>query len=46
MQQLAAQAGNVCGFRLYVHKNNTRAQEVYRTLGMQETEYMVFEDML
>ena len=46
VQQLAAQAGNVCGFRLYVHKNNTRAQEVYRTLGMQETEYMVFEDML
>ncbi len=46
VQQLAAHAGNVCGFRLYVHKDNTRAQEVYRTLGMHETEYLVFEDML
>ena len=46
VQALAAQAGNVCGFRLYVHKNNTRAQEVYRTLGMHETEYLLFEDML
>ena len=46
VQELAAQAGNVCGFRLYVHRSNTRAQEVYRTLGMQETEYLVFEDML
>lgn len=46
VQELAAQAGNVCGFRLYVHKSNTRAQEVYRTLGMHETEYLVFEDML
>ena len=45
VQQLAAHAGNVCGFRLYVHKDNTRAQEVYRTLGMHETEYLVFEDM-
>ena len=46
VQELAAQAGNVCGFRLYVHKGNTRAQEVYRTLGMNETEYLIFEDML
>ena len=46
VQALAAQAGNVCGFRLYVHKSNTRAQEVYRTLGMHETEYLIFEDML
>ena len=46
VRELAAQAGNVCGFRLYVHKGNTRAQEVYRSLGMQETEYLLFEDML
>ena len=42
----AAQAGNVCGLRLYVHKDNRRAQEVYRNLGMEETAYLVFEDML
>ena len=43
---LAAQAGNVCGLRLYVHKDNRRAQEVYRNLGMEETAYLVYEDML
>ncbi len=46
VKELAAQAGNVCGLRLYVHKGNTRAQEVYRNLGMEETAYLVYEDML
>ena len=46
VKALAAQAGNVCGLRLYVHKDNRRAQEVYRNLGMEETAYLVFEDML
>jgi ribosomal protein S18 acetylase RimI-like enzyme len=45
-EELAAQAGNVCGFRLYVHQSNLRAQEVYRNLGMQQTEYLVYEDLL
>ena len=46
VKALAAQAGNVCGLRLYVHKDNRRAQEVYRNLGMEETAYLVYEDML
>lgn len=46
VKELAAQAGNICGFRLYVHRSNTRAQEVYRSLGMEETQYLVYEDML
>ena len=46
VRELAAAAGNVCGFRLYVHRDNTRAQEVYRSLGMEETKYLLFEDML
>lgn len=46
IKELAAQAGNVCGFRLYVHKGNARAQEVYRSLGMEETAYLIYEDML
>ena len=46
VRELAAQAGNVCGFRLYVHKSNARAQETYRNLGMEETAYLVFEDMV
>ncbi len=45
-KELAAKAGNVCGFRLYVHRSNTRTQEVFRILGMEETEYLLFEDML
>lgn len=45
-EALAADAGNVCGFRLYVHRSNTRAQEVYRSLGMEETPYLVYEDLL
>ena len=43
---LAAADGNVCGFRLYVHKDNARAQEVYRSLGMEQTPYLIFEDLL
>ena len=46
VRELAARAGDVCGFRLYVHKGNARAQEVYRSLGMEETAYIVYEDML
>lgn len=46
VRALAAREGNVCGFRLYVHKGNARAQEVYRSLGMEETAYLVYEDLL
>ena len=46
VRALAAREGNVCGFRLYVHKGNARAQDVYRSLGMEETAYLVYEDML
>ena len=46
VRALAAREGNVCGFRLYVHKGNARALEVYRSLGMEETAYLVYEDMV
>ena len=36
--------GNVCGFRLYVEKENTHAQKVYAKLGMAETYYLMFEE--
>ena len=39
----AAETGNVCGFRLYVEKENEHAQEVYKKLGMEETYYLMFE---
>jgi ribosomal protein S18 acetylase RimI-like enzyme len=34
---------DVCGLRLYVEHENTRAQEVYRRLGMQAARYRFFE---
>jgi ribosomal protein S18 acetylase RimI-like enzyme len=33
----------VCGFRLYVERENAAAQAVYRAIGMQETRYRVYE---
>ncbi len=45
VREMASQAGHVCGFRLYVQKGNTRAQEVYRNLGMEASDYVVFEDL-
>ena len=46
VKERAAAAGNVCGFRLYVEKENERAQAVYKKLGMEETYYRMFEEML
>lgn len=35
--------GDVCGLRLYVEKDNARAQAAYNKLGMSETDYLLFE---
>jgi ribosomal protein S18 acetylase RimI-like enzyme len=44
IEELARQQGGaVCGLRLYVEIHNRRAQETYRSCGMQETAYRVFE---
>ena len=40
----AAGAG-ACGLRLYVERDNVRAQATYTALGMQETHYRMFEEM-
>ena len=40
----AERAGNVCGFRLYVEKENERAQRVYEKVGMEQTYYLMFEE--
>lgn len=34
---------SVCGLRLYVERDNLRAQATYRALGMDETHYRLFE---
>jgi hypothetical protein len=36
---------NVCGFRLYVEKENVTAQKTYGSLGMAETDYLMFEEL-
>ena len=43
VEKMAGEAGNVCGIRLYVEKENARAQGAYRQMGMQETAYQVYE---
>jgi ribosomal protein S18 acetylase RimI-like enzyme len=45
VQELAASDPRVCGFRLYVERENERAQETYRKLGMKETRYLVYEEL-
>ena len=41
---LASERGGVCGFRLYVEKQNLHAQKVYEQLGMNETYYLAYEE--
>jgi ribosomal protein S18 acetylase RimI-like enzyme len=45
VQSLAAEKPNVCGFRLYVERENLTAQKTYASLGMQETHYNIFESL-
>jgi len=44
VKELAADAGNVCGFRLYVETENTHAQNVYDGVGMQRSHYVMYEE--
>ncbi len=44
VKSMATQARNVCGFRLYVEKENEKAQRVYEKLGMDRTYYLMYEE--
>ena len=44
VKERAAEAGNVCGFRLYVENDNTNAQKVYEAVGMQSSHYLMYEE--
>jgi len=46
VRDLAQQDGGVCGFRLYVERNNQKAQDTYLSLGMHETHYKIFEEKI
>lgn len=45
VQDLAAADPQVCGFRLYVEKDNVVAQQAYAALGMAATDYLVYEEL-
>ncbi len=41
--EMAREDGGVCGVRLYVERENVRAMETYRALGMARAHYEMFE---
>lgn len=45
VQELAAADPQVCGFRLYVEKDNLVAQQTYTGLGMAATDYLIYEQL-
>jgi ribosomal protein S18 acetylase RimI-like enzyme len=45
VKELAEQEPAVCGFRLYVERDNVTAQKTYQSLGMVETDYKLFEEL-
>src|SRR5215204_6347209 len=46
VKKAAGEKEDVCGFRLYVEKENISAQKVYEKLGMEETYYLMYEEMI
>ena len=46
VRRAASEREDVCGLRLYVEKDNERAQAVYDRLGMEKTNYLLYEDLL
>ena len=45
VQDMAAKDPAVCGFRLYAERGNSIAQKAYKALGMEETSYVMFEEL-
>ncbi|MES2632900.1 MAG: GNAT family N-acetyltransferase [Pseudomonadota bacterium] len=45
VRELAKADAAVCGFRLYVEKDNGIAQQTYAALGMAPTDYLIYEEL-
>jgi len=45
LRELAQAQPNICGLRLYVERDNERAQATYSRLGMHETHYLLYEEL-
>lgn len=46
VKQIAKKNGGVCGFRLYVERENIKAQKVYEKCGMETSHYLMYEQMI
>lgn len=46
IKQDAEKSGNICGFRLYVERENGTAQKVYEKCGMNASHYLMYEEMI
>jgi ribosomal protein S18 acetylase RimI-like enzyme len=46
IKAMAAEKPSVCGVRLYVEKENAAARATYQALGMKETPYRMYEEMI
>ena len=46
VRERAKTTDDVCGLRLYVERGNEAARETYEALGMTETSYRMYEEML
>lgn len=46
VKEAARAEKDVCGFRLYVEKENLHARKVYEKLGMESSHYLMYEEML
>ena len=46
VRERARSAGGVVGIRLYVERENAGALTTYAAIGMRETPYRVYEEML
>ncbi len=46
VKEKAVERDDVCGFRLYVERENINAQKVYEKLGMEKSHYLMFEEAI
>lgn len=46
VKETARERRDVCGFRLYVERENARAQAIYEKLGMEASHYLMYEETL
>lgn len=46
VKKRAVEKGDVCGFRLYVEKENHHAQRVYEKVGMESSYYLMYEEKI